>query len=67
MMTMEQKPIRKLRKGELFRLSDRETAPVWVRGEYIREAKKYSTYKYDDVNHERLLSGDKRVIVDFIF
>lgn len=38
-----------------------------VRGEYIREAKKYITYKYDDVNHERLLSGDKRVIVDFIF
>ncbi len=64
---MEQKPIRKLRKGELFRLSDHETAPVWVRGEYIREVKKYITYKYDDVNHERLLSGDKRVIVDFIF
>lgn len=32
---MEQKTIRKLRKGELFRLSDRETALVWVRGEYI--------------------------------
>lgn len=40
MMAMEQKPIRKLRKGELFRLSDHETAPVWVRGEYIRETKK---------------------------
>lgn len=66
-MAMEQKPIRKLRKGELFRLSDCESAPVWVRGEYIREVKKYITYKYDDVNHERLLSGDKRVIVDFIF
>lgn len=64
---MKQKPIRELRKGELFRLSDRETAPVWVRGEYIHGAKKYITYKYDDVNHERLLSGDKRVIVDFIF
>lgn len=66
-MTMEQKQISKLRKGELFRLSDRESAPVWVRGEYIREVKKYITYKYDDVNHERLVSGDKRVIVDFIF
>lgn len=64
---MEQRPIRKLRKGEFFRLSDRETSPVWVRGEYIRGVKKYITYKYDDVNHERLLSGDKRVIVDFIF
>lgn len=64
---MEQRPIRKLRKGELFCLSDHESAPVWVRGEYIREVKKYITYKYDDVNHERLLSGDKRVIVGFIF
>ena len=64
---MEQKTIRQLKKVELFRLSDRETAPVWVRGEYIREVKKYITYKYDDVNHELLLSGDKRVIVDFIF
>lgn len=64
---MEQKPIRKLRKRELFRLSDRETAPVWVRGEYIPETRKYSTYRYDDTNHEKLFSGDKRVIVDFIF
>ena len=64
---MEQRPIRELKKGELFRLSDRETAPVWIRGEYIRETKKYSIYKYDDVNHERLVSGGKRVIVDFIF
>lgn len=36
---MEQKTIRQLKKGELFRLSDGENAPVWVRGEYIREVK----------------------------
>lgn len=64
---METKLIRHLKKGEFFRLSTAETAPVWVRGEYIREAKKYSTYKYDDVNHERLLSGNHKVVVDFIF
>lgn len=64
---METKPIRQLKKGELFRLSIRENAPVWVRGEYIREAKRFSTYKYDDVNHERLLSGNHKVVVDFIF
>ena len=64
---MEQRPIRELKKGELFRLSDSETAPVWVRGEYIRQAKKYITHKCDDVNHERLLSGDKRVFVFFFF
>lgn len=64
---MEKMTIRELKKGEYFRLSDRETAPVWVRGEYVREATKYSTYKYDDVNHERLLPGDKVVFVEFTF
>lgn len=64
---METKMIRNLKKGEFFRLSDRETAPVWVRGEYVREAKKYSTYKYDDVNHERLLAKDRIVFVEFTF
>ena len=65
--TMKKKSIRQLKKGEFFRLSAGESAPVWVRGEYIREAKKYSTYKYDDVNYERLLSGNHKVVVDFIF
>ena len=67
MMAMKQKTIRKLKKGELFRLSDRETAPVWVRGEYIPEARKYSAYRYDDTNHEKLFSGDKKVYAEFIF
>lgn len=66
-MTMEQKTIRELKKGELFRLSDRENAPVWVRGEYVREVKRYSTYKYDDVNHEQLLKGNRKVFVGFTF
>lgn len=64
---MEKKTIRELKKGEFFRLTDRENAPVWVRGEYIREVKKYSIYKYDDVNHENLRSGDKIVFVGFAF
>lgn len=64
---MEKKIIRELKKGEFFRLTDRENAPVWVRGEYIREVKKYSTYKYDDVNHESLRSGGKIVVVGFTF
>lgn len=64
---MEQKAIRELSKGEFFRLTNRENAPVWVRGEYVREAKKYSTYKYDDINNERLLPGDKEVFIGFTF
>lgn len=59
--------IRQLKKGEFFRLRDCETSPVWVRGEYIPEAKKYSTYKFDDVNHEILRKGDFVVFCDFTF
>jgi hypothetical protein len=58
---MEQVKIKDLKKGDYFRLRDTENSPLWVRGEYIRECKKYSTYKYDDVNHERLIKGDKIV------
>jgi hypothetical protein len=59
--------IRQLKKGEFFRLKDCETAPVWVRGEYIPEAKKYSTHKFENVNHESLRKGDFVVFIDFTF
>ena len=59
--------IRALEKGEYFRLADSGTAPVWVRGEYVRQAKRYSVHRFDDVNRERLLGGDRVVYVDFIF
>lgn len=59
--------IRKLKKGELFRLKDSDTAPVWVRGEYIPSEKKFNTHRYDDVNHERLCKGETEVYVGFTF
>lgn len=64
---MQRKTIRSLKKGEYFGLSESDTAPVWVRGEYSREAKKYSTHRFDDVNHERLLRGNQLVWVGFTF
>lgn len=66
-MAKEQIPISKLKKGEYFRLKDSETAPVWVRGEYIPEVKRYSTHKFDDTNHEMLRKGTAQVYVGFIF
>lgn len=64
---MKRLSLKSLKLGEYFRLKDSDTAPVWVRGEYIRQEKKYSTYRFDDVNHEHLLPGTKKVYVDFIF
>lgn len=64
---MQTKTIRSLKRGEFFRLTPSDTAPVWVRGRYSREAKKYSTHRFDDVNHERLLRGNRVVWVGFTF
>lgn len=68
--TMEKKRIKDLAKGEYFILNPIEepnASQVWVRGEYIREAKKYSTYKWEDTNHETLRKGDKEVYIGFTF
>lgn len=42
-MVMQKRTVRELAKGEFFRLTESDTAPVRVRGEYSRHAKKYST------------------------
>jgi len=59
--------IRELKKGEFFRLRESDTAPVWVRGEYVPAVKKFSSYKFEDVNHERLLKGNTIVFTGFTF
>lgn len=64
---MTSKKIKELKKGEYFRLKDSDSSPVWIKGEYVRSDKKYSIYKFEDVNHERLLSPDKIVFTDFEF
>lgn len=58
---MEKVTISRLKKGDLFRMSASESAPLWVRGEYDRGSREYSAYKYDDVNHERFMKGGREV------
>lgn len=48
---MQKIELRKLGRGDLFRLAGNDDAPVWVRDEYDRSERKYLCYKYDDVNH----------------
>lgn len=52
-------------KGEYVRL--KESGPVYVRGDYNREAKRYSLTKFDDVNFERLVKGTAICFVGFEF
>lgn len=48
---MQKIELRKLGRGDLFRLACNEDAPVWVRDEYDRSERKYLCFKWDDVNH----------------
>lgn len=63
----EEKTIRELKQGEFFRLRKSATAPVWIRDQYIPRLKKYSTYKFDDINQERHLKGITKVYIGFTF
>lgn len=74
---MDIRRIKELELGDYFVISSKSidcnteevksSSSVWVRGSYDRSSKKYSCYKYDDVNHENFFKGDKKVFVDFIF
>lgn len=61
------KTIRELKKGEFFRLRDTDTSPVWIRDVYVPGLSEYSTYKFDNVNHELARSGDTKVFTGFTF
>lgn len=53
--------------GEYFRFIDSDTAPVWVRGDYVRGLGKYSCTKFDDMNREMFKLGGCVVYVGFTF
>lgn len=48
---MQKIELRKIGRGDMFRLAGNDDAPVWVRDEYDRSERKFLCYKYDDVNH----------------
>lgn len=62
---MENKCIKDLKRGELFKL--RPNGRVYVRDEYNRSTRKYEYYDYDNANAWHEANGTKRVITDFEF
>ena len=40
---------------------------VWIKGDYVRGAKKYSVSRFTDSNWESLAKGDALVLVGFTF
>lgn len=61
---MKQIQLKQVPKGGLFRLSDSELAPLWVRESYSRSLKKYGVYSYYNVNVFRFRRGDLLVFVE---
>lgn len=44
-----------------------EHSVVWCRGDYDRSTKRYTCYKYEDVNHSNQFKREERVTIDFTF
>ena len=62
--------IKELKKGELFTLKPLDNpkeSQVYVRWDYDRTEKKYTCYKWNDINAFRSLKGTTVVYQDFIF
>ena len=61
---MRQIELRQVKRGDIFRLKDSETAPLWVREDYDRGSRKYGCCKYDNINHFSIINGKRLVFVD---
>lgn len=59
--------LKDVKKGDYFRLTNSETAPVWVKSDYDRFTKTYEIYKFDDVCHCAYRKGSTYVYIDFEF
>ena len=59
--------LKQVKNGDYFRLRPTEEAPVWLRGDYERDTKKYECYRYDNVNYMLTMKGTREVYVDFEF
>ena len=71
---MTQTTVKQVKKGEFitFKYFDDsvEDVPerlVWIRGDYDRSSRKYSCYKFSDVNHERFVKADCKCFTDIFF
>ena len=58
--------LKDVKRGEFFKRKA-SSSIVYVRGEYERSSKKYSCYKFDDVNSKIFLKGSTEVYTDFTF
>lgn len=58
--------IKDLKVGDYFKRKETAKA-VYVVGEYDKSSKSYACHKFDDVNSEIHIKGDKEVFTEFTF
>lgn len=63
---METIKLKDVKKGEYFKRKA-DAKKVFIRGDYVREDKKYECQDFDDINHFVYLKGDTLVFVGFEF
>lgn len=64
---MNQATIRSIPRGGYVKLKGTESAPVWVRGEYCKQEKKFELYKFDDVSHVIMKKPEALAFIGFTF
>lgn len=64
---MQQSQLKALSKGEFFKLSPTDSAPVWVRDCFDQSERKYWVYKFDDINAGKFVKGSRAVFSGFTF
>jgi hypothetical protein len=64
---MEASQLKKLPKGEFFKLSPTESAPVWVKDYYDRSARMVWVYRFNDINSGKFIKGSRCVFAGFTF
>jgi hypothetical protein len=64
---LESSLLKKIAKGEFFKLKGTETSPVWVCDYYCRQSRLYWVHKFDDINHGKFIRGNRVVFTGFTF
>ena len=59
--------LKDIKKGEFFRLTDSETATVYIKGDYDRSERKFEVSKFYDMNDFKFMNGTRTVFIGFTF
>lgn len=62
---MEKCIVKNVKKGEFVRLSDKQNAKTYTRGEYCRSSKKYMLHDESDISAAIFVKAERAVFIGF--